>query len=781
MSKNISNWVRIVQKKVRGAQMAPFKEYILCILWHRFAGEPDLFMSKLGAVELHRCSGLKYTKRKRNVNTFFNFFFTMGSVGPARAPGGTFPTEKNVNLSPAAPPARRKAIAGLDQPLGLLALSGVGVFLTGARASYWPLVAAGLFFLAASVDSVSTGGSHSDGRARWIGGFFLWTLLAWGFSLCPPAGTESVLKIGSFLAFGWLAARWNDTHRRIFKILIVAGAFAYSAGAILGTFFPSMADIGLPRNPQYKAFWIVAGVLLVLPVALGFSPEERRTKDHIARRAAAWVLPVIFLIGLLLFRSRSGLIAGAIGAGALIHRRWGARGLVWFSLALTAGVILAPASGTAAVFKTIDPFGWSRTAIWKAALGGILDRPLFGWGPGLFARLYGAHRGPFPHQWIRFDHDHSFAHNDYLQLAAEYGLPALFLAGMAFGPAMKSARLAANPTRWAMLLSAAVFCLFNFPFYSPVNLLLAAGVFFGLSPANGFFSPSTARERVAWRAAFIVLGAIALGAFSAARSVRSPFLFTKAQLENRLGRADAFVHPARDKPVDPAAAETILRELLRRWPDHPEACHALGHALIEHFSPPRFEEGLPWLSRSAILQPTRAPWWMEVSAAQAALGRWPDALESAQNALRLEPEYADAQWMIARALTRIGDPAEAERFLAPLRALPPEDSASLSGYGRTIAHRDRDTYLLESAYAQLRLHNPTAALTFLSERTAPPSAESLALAVGAYLARGDRPAARRLWNDLRKGFPESPAVKLLAEAFEAVHGKAPKGKIRATP
>lgn len=761
--------------------MAPFKEYILCILWHRLAGEPDRFMSKLGAVELHRCSGLKYTKPKKNVNTFFNFFFTMGSVGPARAPGGTFPTEKNVNLSPAAPPARREAIAGLDQPLGLWALSGVGVFLTGARASYWPLVAAGLFFLAASVDSVSTGGSHSDGRARWIGGFFLWTLLAWGFSLCAPAGTESVLKIGSFLAFGWLATRWNDTHRRIFKILIVAGAFAYSAGAILGTFFPSMADIGLPRNPQYKAFWIVAGVLLVLPVALGFSPAERRTKDHIARRAAAWVLPVFFLIGLLLFRSRSGLIAGAIGAGTLIHRRWGARGLVWFSLALTAGVILAPASGTAAVFKTIDPFGWSRTAIWKAALGGILDRPLFGWGPGLFARLYGAHRVPFPHQWIRFDHDHSFAHNDFLQLAAEYGLPALLLAGAAFGPSLKNARRAANPTRWAMLLSAAVFCLFNFPFYSPVNLLLAAGVFFGLSPANERFLPRTDREHMAWRAAFAVLGAIACGAFFTARSDRPRFVFTKAQLENRLGRADALVHPARDKAADPAAAEAIWRELIRRWPDHPDACHALGHALIEHFSPPRFEEGLLWLSRSATLQPTRAPWWMEVSAAQAALGRWPDALESAQNALRLEPEYADAQLMIARALTRIGDPAEAERFLAPLRSLSSEKADYLSGYGQTIAHRDRDAFFLESAYAQLRLKNPAGTLTFLSERQSPPTAESLALALSAHLGRGDRTAARRVWDDLRRDFPESPAVKSLGGAFAPRSGMAPKGKISVAP
>ncbi|MBL0348840.1 MAG: O-antigen ligase family protein [Elusimicrobia bacterium] len=686
-----------------------------------------------------------------------------------------------MNLSHSTAPSRRGPIAGLDRPLGLLTLAGVAVFLSGARAAYWPLIAAGLFFLAAFVDSAPNPGTRTDGRNRRVAAFFLWTVLAWGVSLCPPAGTESVLKVGIFLAFGWLASRWNDDHRRFFKILVLAGALAYSAGAVLGTFFPSLTDAGLPRNPQYKSFWLVAGTLMVLPDALGLSGAKPQKASGVARRAAGWILPAFFLLGLLLFRSRSGLIAVSVGAGALIHRRWGARGLLWFVLSLAAAAVLAPVSRTAAVLKTMDPFGWSRLAIWKAAAAGVLDRPLFGWGPGLFARLYGAHRGPFPHQWIRFDHDHSFAHNDFLQLAAEYGLPALLLAGAAFGPALTRARRAADPTRWALLLSAAVFCVFNFPFYSPVNLLLAAGVFFGLSPEPDRFSPPVGRDRALWRAAFAVLGGIALGAFIAARSDRGGFVFTKAQLENRLNRADALVHPPVGGTSDPAEAEALLREVLRRWPDHPEAGHALGHLLIEHRAPPKLEEGLPWLTRASILQPTRATWWMELSGAQATLGRWPDALESAQNALRLEPEYADAQWMIARALTRIGDPAEAERFLAPLRALPPEDSASLSGYGRTIAHRDRDAYLLESAYAQLRLHNPTAALTFLSERTAPPSAESLALAVGAYLARRDRPSARRLWNDLRKGFPESPAVKLLAEAFEAVNGKAPKGKIRATP
>jgi hypothetical protein len=114
MSKNISNWVRIVQKKVRGAQMAPFKEYILCILWYRFAGEPDLFMSKLGAVELHRCSGLKYTKPKKNVNTFFKFFFTMGSVGPANGSSGIFPTEKHACAPFPRAPRRRKSLRPIN-------------------------------------------------------------------------------------------------------------------------------------------------------------------------------------------------------------------------------------------------------------------------------------------------------------------------------------------------------------------------------------------------------------------------------------------------------------------------------------------------------------------------------------------------------------------------------------------------------------------------------------------------------------------------------------------
>ena len=684
-------------------------------------------------------------------------------------------------MRPLSPRPAPPKIFAADQFLGLLILAGVAVFLTGARAAFWPLAAAGIFLLAASVDNVPNGAPRPDGQTRWVAVFFLWTLLAWGFSLCPPAGTESVLKIGTFLAYGWLASRWDGVHRRIFSRLVVAGAIALSAGALLGTFLPSMANLGLPRNPQYKAFWLVAATLWILPAVLGLPADQREKRSPLARRSGETALVLLFLVGLLLFRSRSGLVALSVGAGLLFHRRWGVRGTVWFVVALAAAVVLAPTSRTAVVFKTIDPFGWSRLAIWKAAGAGILDRPLFGWGPGLFARLYGVHRGPFPHQWIRFDHDHSFAHNEYLQLGAEYGIPAVLLAAAAFGPRIFGARRAADPARWAIFSATAVFCFFNFPFYSPVNLLLAAGVFFGASPEPNSFSPSDRRERRLRRGTFAVLGVIALASFFAARPTGTRFVFTKAQWENRLHRADALVHPAAGGEADPDEAEAILRETLRRWPKDPEAGHALGHLLIEHRTPPRLEEGLPWLLRAAALAPTRAPWWMEVSVVQAALGRWPDALESAQNALRLEPEYADAQLMIARALTRTGDPGEAERFLAPLRALPPQDPGSLSGYGQTITHRDRDAYLLESAYAQLRLKNPAAALAFLSDRSAPPSAESLALTVSAHLAQGDRRAARRLWNDLQASFPVSPAVKALAGAFESMNGKAPKGKIRPTP
>lgn len=113
---------------------------------------------------------------------------------------------------------------------------------------------------------------------------------------------------------------------------------------------------------------------------------------------------------------------------ALVARDLGSRvrGVIVQS-AVAALVVLA---GTAAVGATYDGRGWvdwivmqtlsgNRAQLWSEALELVAEHPMTGVGTNRFARESPTARG---------DADLGWAHNDYLQLAAETGLPGLALA-----------------------------------------------------------------------------------------------------------------------------------------------------------------------------------------------------------------------------------------------------------------------------------------------------------------------------------------------------------------
>jgi O-antigen ligase len=94
---------------------------------------------------------------------------------------------------------------------------------------------------------------------------------------------------------------------------------------------------------------------------------------------------------------------------------------------LTGGTLIAR-------FRTIfaaDTLGYidARIGAWAMTLEAIRERPLLGYGHGAYQELFFLYHGPEVGRAGIFDH----AHNDYLQLAAELGLPAasaMFLALM---------------------------------------------------------------------------------------------------------------------------------------------------------------------------------------------------------------------------------------------------------------------------------------------------------------------------------------------------------------
>ena len=256
----------------------------------------------------------------------------------------------------------------------------------------------------------------------------------------------------------------EDTVRSRFLRGLLWFGFVLSVAAILQRFTAPHRIFWLFETPlegvmgpfvyhnQYAAF-----VELVMPLALlgaALRPGERWIYAAIAAALAASVVAA---------NSRAGaaLVMAEIGVVAMALRR--RMGISWRQLALgTAAVLLllavfAGAVGWAPLFEKLrreDQLAERRELMLSTAEM-ARERPLFGFGLGTWATAYPA--------YARFDDGRrdNQAHNDWLQWAAEGGLPflalMLLMAGMLAGPAWRSG--------WGVgLLAVLVHCLVDYHF-----------------------------------------------------------------------------------------------------------------------------------------------------------------------------------------------------------------------------------------------------------------------------------------------------------------------------
>lgn len=625
----------------------------------------------------------------------------------------------------------------------------------------WPLIV-GCLLLGASVWAFR----RSDGVGLVKGGT-PWALLlgfpvlGWIFSLGPAMGTESVTKWAAAGALGWLAAAtWTDRHRRWFWLSVVGTAFVYGGLVFAGRIFPSVLGDILPRNPQYRAFW--------LTLAYGASlwrivPAHRPAGDRIFSRGAIfWIFSgMFFLAALLLYRSRSGVVAAAVGTGLWLLYRFKGRGLgLGIALALAVAV-LAPTESLHSLLKSGDDFGWSRFAIWGTSLAAMAERPWSGWGPGLFSWAYEAHRRPIPIDGIRFDHHYGFAHNDFLQVGVEYGIPALGCLIFALASHLRRAWRESRPGDAAVGGMAAVFCLFNFPFFSPGNALLAGALLAATSRNAGKTTggpprPSRALGRLSALALAGMGAANLLLFFQLIAAAPLPLrVFSRAQIDAGLGRADHLMHHAGADTEDYKGAQAVLESLRRDCPRHPQVSRDEAHLIVDHFTPPLLDDASERMSQALSLSRTSAEWWLEWAVIDDRRGAFESAVIAVDRALALEPAFAAARLLKARLLRRQGKPLAAVALLRRLAAEPaPPDN--VSSYVRALRQTDPTTVRSEWAYTLIEAGRTTEALDVLATIPDPRSEPVLVLRVLAFKRAGDSAQTQKALQALRHQFPGHP-------------------------
>ncbi len=480
------------------------------------------------------------------------------------------------------------------------------------------------------------------------------------------------------------------------------------------------------------AFWMALAAL---------SAFDNAAKPAAPRVRAGWgLLAGCLALSLFALPSRSGFLAMSAGAAFLSFRHFRWRGILYGAMIVLFGVALVPDSIWKKSFKLNDPLAWKRLDIWTSTARGIAAKPLLGWGPGNFESLYNAKALPQPSLPVRFDRSTPFAHNEFLQAAAEYGVPAL--AFLVFGLAC-AWRSGMDAGKKSILLAASVFSLFNFPFFVPVNGWLLAGLLAvnadDPEPANG---PSTPKR---WLAGLLVLMCLISFAIAGVRMIGSGV--NPWNVNEKLDAADKLLHETPSPgPVNVSEAESILRRALRFSPANARAWRDLGHLNSDHKKPPMLEESMAAMGRAVELHPTQALWALEWGETALRLGDRNASLRAVHRALALEPSYAGAALLIGSVLRQSGESAKAEAWLKGYLSRyesPKSPSGSLSSYARIILHLDVDAFRLEIARCQSARKDYSNALNTLSRISSDPGGMRSFEEAGVHYAMGKYPLAER--------------------------------------
>ncbi|MHC4606386.1 MAG: O-antigen ligase family protein, partial [Planctomycetota bacterium] len=266
-----------------------------------------------------------------------------------------------------------------------------------------------------------------------------------------PAIKHAFVFVSYGVLFLWIVSAWGPERRHLLAQFLSAAAFAIGVYAILQIVWvlphiretyqpdPSLSfferhrlEIRLAGNEAFGTFFYpntLAGFLiLAIPFLFGSLLDALRVDRRLALFKGAALL--VCLVALLLTGSTGGWMAFGAAAIAfaglhLARRSEGLRRAV--TTALVAAVLLG------AVLVSVGPLRpsnlgsrernrsmWMRSIYWNAGAGMAKEHPVLGVGLHNYVEHYGEHK-PDTQKWS------AKAHNDYLQILAETGVPGLLL------------------------------------------------------------------------------------------------------------------------------------------------------------------------------------------------------------------------------------------------------------------------------------------------------------------------------------------------------------------
>jgi O-antigen ligase len=342
-----------------------------------------------------------------------------------------------------------------------------------------PLLALVVWTLLAASFAQDPVQSHEDSKKLLLFALFYVGVVALGL----PDGRERVLSsalLGGLALAGLMVAQhlflgYDRLERRPSGFL---GHYMSASGVTMAVFLlaaarlalgprarPRLADLRLPAVVLAAVAGVAAAALAGHGVvatrlcvgALAALAAAVAISDRQEARSAEAALPLfaapICAWALLVSQTRSAWAGALVGLAVILVLR--APRLLWLLAAGAVAVVLVRPASVASRLTVQDESSRDRYYMWQAGVDMVLDKPVFGQGPGMILAAYPRYRwpeAPNPRQ--------PHLHNNLLEVAVERGLPGLafFLwwSLAALGASLREARRCAREDPGALWIAGGV-------------------------------------------------------------------------------------------------------------------------------------------------------------------------------------------------------------------------------------------------------------------------------------------------------------------------------------
>jgi O-antigen ligase len=454
---------------------------------------------------------------------------------------------------------------------------------------------------------------------------------AWVFLLVRVSpnrhASEMLLLFLLLAAIAWLAGRVEGSSQeganRIFDVIIALGSLVslwgiYQVAVALPSAARALRALAQPEldamvlraesGRAFGPFPLPADLGIFLAMALPLAVRKMLAERGRLARAAGGVILTLLLAGIAASRSYGAIFSLALAVVLLLPASRVKRRIPLTLTVAGLGVLVAGGVFLSRGAEGLSPLTL-RLRNWGAAWSLLRESPALGVGLGGYGDAVTRVMTPGMNETI-------FAHNSYLQVAAEAGIPGLLIvlvgAGLLLRRIVGNLRADRDPLGRLLLslppLAFLVHNLFDFTAYLPSLLMpFAALAGCAMREARPSLPPPRRLPRaVRWRQAACV-----------------PLLLLALGWGLREALAAARIREAKQTSLeDPAGAGRELRRVARISPRHPEPAALLSEIEIAHASsdPSKRREGEAWARRAVELRASRAYGYYVISLYRIAAG-----------------------------------------------------------------------------------------------------------------------------------------------------------------